>query len=141
MARRSAYAELLPFDKVFEFVSDVDMWMRMCLHFDVAYVRKPLIILDGDHSPAKWGLPGAFNWRSLDLSRRMQEVNIRRFYGDQPVRLRAELQRHYWTAQRLYLTRLLGRLKSLDWDGLRTGLRLCGNLHSPTKWLSGLSYE
>ena len=141
MARRSAYNMLLPFDPSFDFISDVDMWMRMCLHFDVAYVRKPLIMLYGDHSPANWGQHGVFNWRALDLSRKMQDVNINRFYGEQPDRLRAELQRHYWIAQRVYLMRLLGRLKSLDWDGLRTGLRLCRNLHSPMKWVSGLAYD
>ena len=141
MARRSAYNMLLPFDPSFDFISDVDMWMRMCLHFDVAYVRKPLIMLYGDHSPANWGQHGVFNWRALDLSRKMQDVNINRFYGEQPDRLRAELQRHYWIAQRVYLMRLLGRLKSLDWDGLRTGLRLCRNLHSPMKWISGLAYD
>jgi len=63
MARRSAYEKLLPFDGAFGFVSDVDMWMRMCLHYDVAYVRKPLITLD--HSPTNETRSGRFSWKWL----------------------------------------------------------------------------
>ena len=105
----------------------------MCLYYDVAYVRKPLIILD--HAPTKERGSGQFNWTWLDNSRKMQEENIRRFYGDCPDRLHVELQRHYWTVQRIYLMRILGRLRSSDWDRLREGLRLCRNLHWPLKGL------
>jgi glycosyltransferase involved in cell wall biosynthesis len=135
MARRSAYDRLLPFDNRFGFISDVDMWMRMCLHYDVAYVRKPLIKLDDDHSPAKWGSRGIFNWRALDLSRKIQEASIHRFFGDQPKRLRAELQRHHRVVQRIYAMRMLGCLRRSDWDGFKGSLRLCSNLHWPLKWL------
>ena len=130
MARRSAYARLMPFDGAFEFISDVDMWMRMCLHQDVAYIREPLIVLDGDHSPAKWGQPGLFNWRLLALSCRIQEVNIGRFFAGEPDRLRAELRRHHRAVPRVYAARMLGRLRSLDWDGLREGVRSYRDLAS-----------
>ena len=137
MARRSVYEELLPFDETFGFVSDVDMWMRMCFDHDVAYVRKPLIILD--HSPTEERGSGTFNWKWLDISRKMQEINIRHFYEDQPDIMHTELQHHYWIAQRVYAMRLLGRLKNLDWTGLRDGLRLCRNLHWPLKGLGFFS--
>ena len=141
MARRSAYNMLLPFDPSFDFISDVDMWMRMCLHFDVAYVRKPLIMLYGDHSPANWGQHGVFNWRALDLSRKIQEVNINRFYGEQPERLRREMHRHHRLVQWIYLKRILGRARDRDWNGVREGLGLCRNLDWPMKWLMDLIHE
>lgn len=133
MARRSAYNKLLPFDPAFSFISDVDMWMRMCLHFDVAYIRKPLIILDGDHSPAKWGCSGIFNWSALDLSREMQEVNIKRFYKDQPELLRCEIGRHRRLVQWVYLKRIFGRVKNRDWHGVKEGLGLCRNFGWPLR--------
>ena len=131
MARRSAYAKLLPFDPVFEFASDVDMWMRMCLHHDVAYVRRPLIVLDGDHSPAKWGQIGLFNWKLVALSCQIQAVNIGRYFASDPVRLRVELRRHDHAALRFYVARMLGRLRKLDWSGLQEGARSYRQLSWP----------
>jgi len=122
MARRSAYASLLPFDAAFGFVSDVDMWMRMCLGHDVAYVREPLIILD--HSPSAERKLDSFNWRWLDNARRMQVANIRRFFEGEPDRLRREMASHRRIARREYARRLLGRLWHGDWTGLRRGIGL-----------------
>jgi len=123
MARRTAYNELLPFDPAFGFISDVDMWMRMCLKYDVAYVRKPLIILD--NSPTK---ERGFDWKRLEIARRMQIANIQRFYGDRPDRLHHELIRHQRAVQKLYMRRLLGRIWHHDWAGLREGFRVYRNL-------------
>jgi len=137
MARRSAYETLLPFDPSFGFVSDVDMWMRMCLYYDVAYIRKPLIILD--HSPTPERSAGKFNWTSVDMVRRMQEANIRRFYKDQPDRLRSELRHHAWLTEKIFAKHLYGRMRRSDWDGLKEGLQLCRNLQWPLKglWVLG----
>lgn len=139
MARRAAYAELLPFDATYGFVSDVDMWMRMCLKYDVAYVREPLIILD--HSPTKERKPGSFNWKWLDNARRIQVANIQRFYGGQPNRLRHELARHRSVVQQVYLRKLLGRIRRRDWAGLREGLVACRNLDLPLRLLGVLAHE
>lgn len=138
MARRSAYDKLLPFDPTFDFISDVDMWMRMCFHYDVAYVRKPLIILNDDHAPANWGCRGIFNWKALDLSRKIQEVNIKRFYFDHPERLHRELHRHHRLVQWIYLKRILGRARDLDWNGVKEGLGLLRNLGWPLGLAGGL---
>jgi glycosyltransferase involved in cell wall biosynthesis len=133
MARRSAYDELLPFDPAFGFVSDVDMWMRMCLRHDVAYVREPLIVLG--HEPSKERAPDAYNWSWLETSRRMQLVNIQRFFGDDPARLARELKRHGRVAQAAWARRLLGRMWHRDWRGVRTGAALARNLPAPMKWV------
>ena len=137
MARRTAYDELLPFDSKYGFVSDVDMWMRMCHKFDVAYVREPLIVLD--HSPTAERNPGHFNWNWLDNVRRMQVENIQRFYADEPQRLRQELRRHHRIAQQVYLRRLAGRVWHRDWEGVKEGMRRCKELNWPTRILGVLA--
>lgn len=121
MARRTAYDLLLPFDKRFGFISDVDMWMRMCRHFDVAYVREPLIVLD--HSPTK-ERGGGVNWRWVETMREIQIANLRRFYGDHPARLMREIRWHRAAACRFLARRLIGRLYHRDWTGARHALRL-----------------
>ena len=136
MARRAAYAQLLPFDPAYSFISDVDMWMRMCLHWDVAYVREPLIILD--NTPTPWR---QFRWDRVELMRKMQVENIYRFYAAQPRRLRRELLRHQIAAQRFYLGRLLGCIRRRDWAGFREGCLHCRNLGWPLRLVGGLARE
>jgi glycosyltransferase involved in cell wall biosynthesis len=119
MARSAAYRKLLPFDPAYAHISDVDMWMRMCLAWDVAYVREPLIRLD--MTPTPWR---AFHWERLELLRRMQRENIHRFFSGDPVRLRLELQRHRRAVRREYLWRAFNRLRRGDWESLREGLAL-----------------
>jgi glycosyltransferase involved in cell wall biosynthesis len=118
MARKAAYDVLLPFDAAFGFISDVDMWMRMCLRFDVAYVRKPLLILDDSPTGER-----NFSWSRTETIRRMEEVNLRRFYGDDPPRLDRELRRHTRVARRFYASRVLGQLRHLKLGGAVEGLR------------------
>jgi glycosyltransferase involved in cell wall biosynthesis len=43
MARKACYDAVGPFDPAYSFNSDVEMWMRLALRYDVAYVREPLI--------------------------------------------------------------------------------------------------
>ena len=49
MARSSAYKNLGLFDECWGIEADVDMWMRMCSKYGVAYVREPLQICSNDH--------------------------------------------------------------------------------------------
>lgn len=113
MARRSAYDLLLPFDEKFGFISDVDMWMRMCRHYDIAYVREPLLLLD--HSPQFRG--EKVNWLMVEWARKIQLVNLQRFYGSDPVRLAREIKLHKAAARKLLTRRLIGRLRYGDWSG------------------------
>lgn len=133
MARRSAYTKLLPFDPAFGFVSDIDMWMRMCLDHDVAYVREPLLILGHDPSPER--TPMVFNWSWLDASRRMQLVNIHRFFAEDASRRERELRRHARVVQAVWARRLLGRIRHRDWTGLKKGVVLAKGLPPPLRWL------
>jgi glycosyltransferase involved in cell wall biosynthesis len=119
MARRDVYKKLLPFDSQFGFISDVDIWMRMCRHYDVAYVREPLIHLDDSPTSER-----KFDWKRTETLRRIQRVNIERFYSDVPQRLSSELARHKdlfrrWYARKTLTFALQGRPRQAT-----AGLRL-----------------
>jgi glycosyltransferase involved in cell wall biosynthesis len=43
MARKACYNVVGPFDPRYSFNSDIEMWMRLALRYDVAYVAEPLI--------------------------------------------------------------------------------------------------
>ncbi len=103
MARREAYARLLPFDSHIGWVADVDMWMRMCGDFDVAYVREPLIYLDSSPTPER-----AFDWNREEALRRVQQLNIGRIFEGSPDRLQQELARHTSVFRRWYLRKMVG---------------------------------
>jgi glycosyltransferase involved in cell wall biosynthesis len=122
MARRSAYDLLLPFDEQFGYISDVDMWMRMCFHYDVAYVRGPLILLD--HTPQFRG--EKVNWLMVEWARKIQLLNLQRFYGTDPVRMVSELKLHQAAARRFLARRFVGRLGHGDWSGARRSLEMWG---------------
>ncbi|MBI4887584.1 MAG: glycosyltransferase family 2 protein [Acidobacteria bacterium] len=104
MARRDAYERLLPYDPQCGWVSDVDMWMRMCLHFDVAYVREPLLHLDASPTAER-----RFDWNREEALRRIQRVNIERSYGYTQDRLAHELTRY----RRLYRGRYARKITAL----------------------------
>jgi glycosyltransferase involved in cell wall biosynthesis len=118
MARASAYRDLLPFDPAYQYIADVDMWMRMCLHWDVAYVREPLIHLD--FSPSPWR---GFRWDRLELMRAVQVDNLRRVFSTDPDRLHRELRTHHRRFAWFILKRLLARGWRRDWRSVRDGLR------------------
>ncbi len=128
MARRTAYQELLPFDAKYGPYSDVDMWMRMCKSYDVAYVREPLILLDD--SPSTWR---KFDWQRIEIVRQMQFDNVKRFYSSNPDRLRIEIRRHRKAYTKMCLRRILGRVWHRDFDGVLKGLSLLFSTNSPAK--------
>ena len=133
MARRSAYETLLPFDARFGFLADVDMWMRMCLDHDMAYVNEPLIRLD--HSPSDQRKMGSYNWQWLEWARQIHVANIERFFAADPVRRARELETHRRVFQRFCAARLVGRILHGDIVGLRGGLAMIRHLDSPLGWV------
>lgn len=88
MMRGSVLRELLPFDPAYGWISDVDMWMRMCLGNDVAYLRRPMVI--ADNTPTK---QRGFNWEHQEALHRMKMANIERFFGSEPRRRAAAVVR------------------------------------------------
>jgi len=91
MARRSLYRRLLPFDPRFGCVADVDMWMRLSLESDVAFVDEALIEADVDSHFVR-----GVNWPMVHALRRLHGENVTRFSAATgrarlPLRLRHAL--------------------------------------------------
>ncbi|HEY3350323.1 MAG TPA: glycosyltransferase family A protein [Thermoanaerobaculia bacterium] len=137
MARKSAYDALLPFDPEFGFLSDVDMWARMCLAYDIVYVDEPMIVLD--HTPSAERRLGTYNWNWLEITRRIRIANIHRFYAGDERRRNTELRRYRRLFNRFLVARLLGRIRHGDRDGLRKGLALARRRGGPLAWLGEMT--
>ena len=123
MARKGAYDELLPFDEKFSFISDVDMWMRMCLRYDVAYVREPLIVID--NSPTNWR---EVSWERREIIRKIELANIQNFYANDPELFRITLNKHKLIARMKYIRLILGRASHGDWARVHEGIKLLKNI-------------
>lgn len=119
MARRSVYDKLLPFNSSYGFISDVDMWMRVCFDYDIAYVRQPLILLD--HSPTQ---TRGWVWKHKDAVRRMQIAHLEKRYGANPKQLNNHMRRHRFEARRVLLRGVFGAVTRLDIKQLREGFPL-----------------
>ena len=119
MARRDMYEKLLPFDSRFAWISDVDMWMRACRYFDVAYVREPLMHLDQSPTPQR-----KLDWSRAEANRLLHAENIARFYGDSPERLSTELRRNAWLFRRWYLQSVVALAARRQFAMAAAGIRL-----------------
>jgi glycosyltransferase involved in cell wall biosynthesis len=92
MVRREAYDKVGLFDPRFGFWSDVDMWMRLCDVFDVAYVDEPLISLPSRATlPRQKGTDRREEQRTLE---RMFWAARMRHYADNGPRRALEVVKH-----------------------------------------------
>jgi glycosyltransferase involved in cell wall biosynthesis len=119
MGRRRAYEQLGSFDATFGFISDVDMWMRMCGKFDIAYVKEPLLILDSEVKPER-----LFQWRKCMVYDRMVTTNIGRIFNAEPRKFEEYLKKQRVFFRRRYVRFMLGRIYHRDWRETMVGLRL-----------------
>jgi len=119
MLRKSCYEAVGPFDESLGFVGDVDMWMRLLLKFDVAYIREPLIQI----IPREPGHPlSRVNWEHLQNLEQLHRLNIQRRYAQDPKALRLALRRLRRRRDRFWLWNLLLCLKNRDGRAFREGL-------------------
>jgi len=82
MVRRSAYEAVgYRFDDRFGFVSDVDMWYRIGLRFDVSYIREALITCRGREPGHEFG---SLNWRLVRWTIEIQLANLERYCEQVP---------------------------------------------------------
>ena len=117
MARRTSYQKLGPFDPQLGFISDVDMWFRMFQHFDVCYIKEPLIYLDNEMTESR-----RFTWWKLFVANRIMVANIRRFYAYDTPRLEAALRKQKHVMKAMFLRWLAGRVWRRDMPNLWRGL-------------------
>ena len=119
MVRRGLYEKLLPFNPVYKNWADVDMWMRICMHSDIAYVPEPLIILDNTSTRLR-----RFSWYRILVSHEMIFENIRRFYATNPTMLRSELKRQVKCLRKRYIRHMAGGAVNLDFMRIFEGVSL-----------------
>jgi glycosyltransferase involved in cell wall biosynthesis len=75
MVRKSCVEHVGPFDENLPVLADVDMWMRLLLEFDAAYIREPLIRV----APREIGHHNNFtNWRVASERDSIYARNVRR---------------------------------------------------------------
>ncbi|MEY4579248.1 MAG: hypothetical protein RL701_3951 [Pseudomonadota bacterium] len=82
MVRRSRVLEAGPFDPRLKTLADIDMWLRLLLRYDAAYVREPLYAIaarEDDHHNS------FTNWRVRAEAELIYELNWRRGFADDPV--------------------------------------------------------
>ena len=123
MTRKTAYARLLPFDPRYRNWADVDLWMRLCRDYDIAYVREPLIVLDNTFTPQR-----RFSWYRIMLMQEMCFANIRRIYSGEPHSMQSALTRQRRCLRLAYVRFLAGSIRWLDFARLCDGVVLAARV-------------
>jgi glycosyltransferase involved in cell wall biosynthesis len=118
MVRREVYERHLPFDERFGPWADVDMWMRVCDSHDIAYVARPLIMLNPESHFRRH-----FQWDTIHLLLSMHLLNIHRM-AHTSEELGYWLLRQRWHASKTLARLFLGRLVKLEARQLVKGLRM-----------------
>jgi len=119
MARRSLYEQMGWFDSKFGNFSDVDMWLRIAMMHDVAYVNEPLIDLM-PRDPLRFY---AFvHWQVALWILGIHVLNLQRCRHLLPG-LVEKLQRQYqWRRFKYLMMHMLLCIKHRRWDRVREGL-------------------
>lgn len=81
MARRNIYTELDGFDPAYGYLSDVDMWLRIALKHDVAYINSALIELMPKDLSRFYGF---IDWQVTFWLLAIHAVNLRRYRNSLP---------------------------------------------------------
>jgi hypothetical protein len=117
MVPRSFYERAGLYDPHFGFVSDVEMWLRLALAGDVAYIARPLIRVREREAEHEYF---SVRWEVTDTMIRMLGLYHRRAYGGITGVLRSALFRARVEAH--LLRGYLSALKRCDWaDRRRAG--------------------
>ena len=116
MVRKSVYDALLPFRDRFRNWADVDMWMRIALNHDVAYVDLPLIKTDEGETPLR-----GFDWKKVFIHHRMVEDGIRLYCEKSGARARLPLLIQHGGLVLRWMRFQAGALVQNDSDRLKKG--------------------
>lgn len=114
MVRKEVYQELLPFDAQFGPWADVDMWMRICLSWDVAMILRPSVKLYVEEGQFR-----EWNWDKTVNIQNMFFLNICRHYcGNERIKC---LKIQQWVMRKLWFRYMLGRIVHNEWRKLLPG--------------------
>ncbi len=112
MVRRSTYEAMGGrYDDRFGFLSDVDMWYRIGLEFDIGYIRQPLITCKAREPGHEFG---ALNWQLIRWTLDIHRTNLERYCALEPGK-RSKLQQLYRAkANRVLFRSMLRAIASGD---------------------------
>ncbi|MGH8560327.1 MAG: glycosyltransferase family 2 protein [Methylococcales bacterium] len=82
LIKKDCFDEIGGIDPVFEFLADIDLWMRLAYRYDVGYIREPMIFVTRDRPldyPEEYG---SFSWKRWRLAFDIHATNIRRVNRD-----------------------------------------------------------
>ncbi|MFA7342822.1 MAG: glycosyltransferase family A protein [Terrimicrobiaceae bacterium] len=117
MVRKSVYENLLPFREEFRNWADVDMWMRISLSHDMAYVDLPLIRTDEGDTPLR-----GFDWGKVFIQHRMMESAIRLYCRRTGQSARHYLLRQYFNLLLRWTRHMASGLREQDGTRLKLGV-------------------
>ena len=116
MVRKDVYRNLLPFDKRYHNWSDVGMWMRIAIDYDIAYVDLPLIKTDEEETPRR-----GFNWNQVFIQYRMTEEGIKLYCEKKNKSPKIYLFIHYINLQLRWFRHMASGVLIRDWRRIRNG--------------------
>jgi glycosyltransferase involved in cell wall biosynthesis len=128
MVRASAYRQFGLFDPKFGFISDVDMWLRLASHHDVAYVAEPLITLGErpvDH-PFRHGL-----WRAAFWALGIYAAHLQSFSHKIPVMVSHYRSKYPSTLRNYFIKTMTSCIKHRHWARIREGLAIWQDAADP----------
>lgn len=117
LVRSEVYERLLPFDATFNAWADVDMWMRICQCYDIAYLSGGPYVRLLDEGPFR-----AWNWEKALTIHSIFLMNITRMFCGEECRLRKEIKLRESMGRAAWCRHMLGRLRRGEWRLFSRGL-------------------
>ncbi len=114
--RREVYNELMPFNDRFGAWADIDMWMRVCLQWDIYYISDPLMDLYDAGPFRKWNWDKALNIQDMFF------LNICRHFDCAKAR-RGALKKQLNIRRKQWLRFMFGRIRHRQFGSLFKGLQ------------------
>ena len=117
LVRAEVYKQCLPFNPSFKAWADVDMWMRICQNYDIAYIAGGPFVQLLDEGPFR-----AWNWEKALTIHRIFLTNITRMFCGEECRLRKEIKVRESMGRVAWCRHMLGRLRRREWRLFCRGL-------------------
>ena len=115
LVRREVYNELMPFDERFGAWADVDIWMRICLGWEIAYLPEIVVELFEEEGQLR-----SWNWKKPINIQDMFFANICRHFDESSSR-NASLKKQLWVKRKVWLKSNLRRILHREFKKIPEG--------------------
>lgn len=129
MARKTCYQEVGLYNPRFGFISDEDMWMRLCMEYDVGYIPEPLVVIaprEEDH-PYRH-----FRWDIIQICVLIHQQNLHSFYYTRKTKFAIAKIFFQLLKNLFYFRNFLFSLHTQDKNTIDQGIKIidteCGSL-------------